>query len=465
MAHALGLAVALADSNLTSLSTAGALLLEYTPGTPGLALEEAEASGDGGEVLGVALRNVTESCRIMFYDHGGVTAEERLRAVEGLFRAAERRQMTGLGLRVYVRRLLDGESVAWFSELLAGRIGLGAGTLAYDLGNNQVEATLVWTRRFYWEYGELTSAALTNGNGSDVTTGLRVWNHDDAGAGHDNWAAIGGLASAVQVEGVLPTPAIISLTSTRGTGESMPYSQVWLGLAHREPDLEALQVLLEASGVPDAACSGGEKLLATLTASHTLIATWTLSYGQLYVMRGAWFQALLRCAGTVAAAVKLRLKLEVPAAGGYTTIWTGPEVQGNATGLLSLGAVQLPPTLQEEGEVGPLVLQLYGRQTGGGSLPVDFVQLTPTQSLRKLETLNYDYLAGDVLWDDENGSLYVRSALGLKKPLVSALGGPLMLVPGQMHVLYLLAGSADGAAAIDMQFDLAVKYRQRRITL
>ena len=80
--------------------------------------------------------------------------------------------------------------------------------LGESIDNTQMGLTVYIDRDPFWESLTLTNVPLTNGNGTDVTTGIRVYNCGDNATvdtsyKRDNWVTIDG---ANDIVGDMPAP-------------------------------------------------------------------------------------------------------------------------------------------------------------------------------------------------------------------------------------------------------------------
>ncbi len=462
MAHLLKIMTGDGDGGVvTSLSTEGCLLQEYWPQSPPIRTVEALGNADGGEIPEAALANVTETCRVCFYDYDAYTAETIMRRVERAFRDAERFQSTGQGRRIYVWLQLDGEASPYHAEILTGRVDLDQESLAVDTANGQLRATLTWTRRYTWQRTTQVAVALSNYYGTNVSSGLRVLNHQDFGTGHTNVLYLG----AGALEGPLATPAVLRLTND--TGSAVGWRNLYLGLMVWDQSTVAsypwhtLEGEEGGGGTADASCSGGQYKTFTLPATEAEIGNWTLT--ELNKCMGKHFHVLARFQTAPATNGRLRLGVKYPT--GNVMVWSGTEVALQGTQLQDLGVVQLPPTLTGYAAYQNLVLTLRGRYAGGGTGPLklDYLMLLPADSFRRLAILA-DVPAGGVIVDDGlTGEAYVE-ANGARAPTVNGLGQPLLLRPGWPLALYVL-GDEGTNQVIDRTLSVQVVYRPRRLTV
>jgi len=476
----------LTDGTTTLDLAAGAscYLQSYVPRSPDLTTQDLDpgALHDGGERASTTRRNVTESARVLVSAQAGgapdpAVARAAIRSIEALLRQAEEWQRRRVGAAVYVVYGPQGAEASdlYRSEVLSGRVELSDSALkAGYLDEGLVEILVVWTRRFYWEANSETELSLTNGGGSG-TGGQTVYNHDDAGAGHDNYVAI----AAGDVAGVLPTPARLAVTNSLNDANSKTRT-LWVGhnafsepasFAHileGEDDTEgAVQV--------DATCSGGNFQRVVMGASEVLLFSWALSTTQLTYCASNWFRVLCRFANLPAANAHVRLKLD-RAGAGSTIIWSGPLVNlSDELSIQELGTLQLPPFLTG-GTAAACYLQIFGyADSGTPNIDIDFLQLTPLDSYRQFTSSVLYVVYNDRLVDDEPaGYLYVDTpatpANGRQGGTVS-IGSQILLWPSRAQRLYFLqrawtsGAPTDELAAIDRTLTVRVYYRPRRLTI
>ena len=114
----------------------------------------------------------------------------------------------------HARRHRDDAGAAWLyfsvddtdsegmSKILDGMVMYDS-KLDPNWRRNKARVTIVIEHEPYWDSHNEYAVPLTNGNGSRVTSGLTVLNHDDAGAGppvNDNWVQI----DAADIVGDMP---------------------------------------------------------------------------------------------------------------------------------------------------------------------------------------------------------------------------------------------------------------------
>jgi len=447
-------------------------LAQYTPRSPETTVEEATAWAleDGGEVFAVAHRNVAEPIELTIVDSTTALVRAKVNALEMLLEEAAERQRRRIGSRVYVEFQPGASGDIYRSELLYGRLELGNELLGMDWRAPGARALLSWKRRFYWE-GPQSELPLANGNGSG-TGGRTIHNHDDGGAGHDNYVAIDG----DDVEGVLPAPIRLEITNTYNqstrTWDVYVGQNIWSSPGSLDHIIEAEDrdyVAGSASPQSDGSCSGGYKQPSTWPVdAQTLLLRFDLSTALLGACAGNYFRLLARFpTDPPETGCFIQPKITFPSGTPITVVAEGREIELNDHTLQSLGVMQIPPWLPGETSLYPVDLCIYGRQAGGGTLVWDYIQLTPLDGWRALIPRGYgaeyqirivdDGIAGSIWTDGWSGSQKTGHYLGR--------GRPIHLWPGRDQRLYFLAGNSNQNSEIARTHSIRAYYRPRRLTL
>jgi len=418
-------------------------------------------------VVAVTRRNVTESVVISVVGASFSVVKSAKDDLEILFEQAAHRQNTGKGERVFIEYRAASSGDTYRSELLHARLSPDAETASEGwIADAAMRFAVAWRRRFYWEGAE-TELALDNGStGSKTTGGVTVYNHDDAGSGHDNWVDIDG----DDVEGILPAPTEIQLLNSYN--DTRRTSAVWLA-ANVFAAPGSFQHILEAEDVdyvagsasPSASstCSGGYRQAATWTSdSETRLFEWNLDAAFLANAKGNRFRVLARIT-SASSGVRLRLKVRFSS---LTVVYEAPEMAVDSNELQDLGAVQLPPWLLNETDLAAVQLAIYGRLTGGGTVSLDFIQLTPLDSYRPLVPRGYGASYGTTLVDDGiTPSLYVDWGGAGRVGHYVGHGQPVQVWPGRDQRVYVLVRNDIGNMEIDRTHVVRVWYRPRLATV
>lgn len=406
---------------------------------------------------------VSDSLELLIQASSVANLQTAVRTIEGLLVSADRRQRTGLGARVYLQVQLDGEASAWRSEVLAGKLEVPQATDQW--GGLKIEGVLAVTRRNFWE-GARTQLALTNSNGTNDTTGLTIYNHDDGGTGHDNYVQV----AAASVTGAMPAPVEIELKHT--TGSSVNFSNIYLANnAFADPANFAHIIEGESrdSGygtiTADANCSNGNYNAVSFSTSATASMQFALSSTLLQDTVGRYFRLLARFV-TLSVGSLMQARIMDPT--GTVVLWAGPEVQQSSAvnhPLFDLGALPFPPGGYSTAWGALKLSLLFSTTTGASVAQLDFVQLTPTDSVRHLRMRGTPIANNDLVVDDGiEGAAYASSG-GAYYPLASPRNEPLMVYPGQLQRILVLADEGSNAVNIARTFAVRMWYRPRRFAL
>jgi hypothetical protein len=390
-----------------------------------------------------------------------------VRQIETLLDDAVRRNRTKVGPRVFLTVQWDGEASAWRSEVLGGRLEMHGAPDQFS--RLKVEATLGITRRAYWE-GPETQLPLSNGNGTDNTAGLTIYNNGDASGTspnvRNNWVQIDGS----DVTGALPAPVKIELKNTTGSSRTWDIFHL-ANLALNSPSnfphiLEAEARVTGGTVGVNANASGGNQLQFSNYTSGQW-ATWDLSATLLQKTQGRWFRLLLvpRLRSALDAQAET-VQAEIMDATGAFVLWSGPEValpRLNLNSVVNLGAFPLPPG-GYDASWGALKLRLTLRLANGtANTYLDFIQITPTDSYRALDMRPIAVANNALIVDNGYDALAYVETGGVRAPHVLPRGDPLMVWPGKLQRIYVLASYQD--FYITDKWAARLWYRPRRVSI
>jgi len=454
--------------NLTGGTNSFYLAENYAPSTPELTVIEAVAQAvrDGGGVTAVTRRNVVETVTLSVVASAFATVQTALRGLETLLLQALHRQNTGKGTQVFVEYRAADSGDVYRSELLYARAEpdremASAGWIAAAA----LRCVVMWQRRFYWEGPRVELALDNTSTESKTLEGVTVYNHSDSTAGHDNYVDI----AAGDVVGVLPSPAEISLynsyNSATRTWRAYMANNIFSAPTTFEHILEgenAAYVAGGAAATANADSSNGYYQGATWGGDTlTKAFAWDLSSTFLGRARGNRFRMLARVVST---STGLRVTARVLLVN-LTTVAETPEVT-LATGLNDLGIIQLPPWLTGQTGLYELSLTLYGHLTGGATLNLDYIQLTPLDGYRMLIPRGYGAAYQTTIVDDGiTRSLYVTWGGSGKTGHYVGHGEPLTLFPTVAQRLYFLFSNSSGGTDIARTHVARVYYRPRLLTI
>lgn len=326
------------------------------------------------------------------------------------------------GDKTFLRITPDGDSTTWRAEILEARLEADASALI--VWGNKKEGFRLTLTRTVWEDDTERAITIVNNNGTN-STGLTVYNHEDGGAGHDNFVQI----AAAQITGSLPAPAIIKWKNSFGSGLYLSKYYFWNN-AYATPNtlwyvLEGENALAGYGGASaaDATMSNGNKWSISFTDTaeirfgsmpyyaagrpvHLLAHIPFFSSG-VYVKPELWDQAGVRSLTPNSSERLLTTDSHLHDLG---TLWSGLRTSINVSN--------------------QLVLKLRG--IGSKSVDLDFIHLAGPDSFRQLETPGAFYLVANldtVIDDGVNDEHYVLTNAGSRYDTVITHGEPLMLFP------------------------------------
>jgi hypothetical protein len=354
---------------------------------------------------------------------------------------------------------LDSDGSTWRSEIIDARLDLVEGSLAV-WGNYKMPASLYIERMPFWE-GALTQLSLTNGNGTDNTSGLTIYNHDDGDATNDNYVAI----DAAEVTGNLPAPVKVELTNSAGGSRAI--YQVFMATnafntpASFTPIVEGESTITGGgTTAADATCSNGN--YATHSGSSAWTMKFTLSSTVMGYCAGYPFHVLARFhafPNTIARASILSSNNAVLASGEEISL-----LSGLSQDLIDFGVLYLPPGGYQSTWAGHR-LQLGFRQSTSQTVSVDYLGLFPAYAFRDLLTHGSSLANGDKITDDPiEGQAYTTSS-SVNLPEVIQRGSPVMLWPNKAQRIYVLWSLFDHTSPIAGTMTVKAWYRPRRATV
>lgn len=359
---------------------------------------------------------------------------------------------------------MDENQEVWRARLYDGAMNFN-GKLLHQWREKKVVISLVIERSPDW-LGPEAQLALTNANGTDNTSGLVIWNHDDSGSGHDNFVSING----DDVEGDLPAPCRIEITNTYN---SATHAYTYYIGHNWQSDPLNLATVLEGENADhpttgnsnSSAMSGGAYKTLALPATDGYMARWDLAAATLAKCKGNYFRLMAVFGSSPPGGTWLRAKLSFPAGTPLTVVYESPAVLLSDSAILQeIGVIQLPPWLPGETGLADISLALYGYNAAEGNLLLDYIQLFALDGYRKLVPAGYGLPYTTTLVDDQiSGSLYQMS--GTAKAGYYIGTGEIRLQPGQDQRLHILCTSATQAAPIERTATVKVYYRPRRASL
>lgn len=388
-----------------------------------------------------------------------------LRALNLLFLAAKERAEQGVGARIFVEYAPTIADSLYRSEIFSGGVDWSDDKKLRNLADSTsatVVVTVTWSRAPFWE-SQLTQATLTNGNGSNNTSGLTIRLHDDGTAGHDNYVEI----DAAEVGGDLLAPVEIHLKNTFGSGvnyRNFYLANNWFNstLAHiiegesRDAGFGTIQSSAQASN--------GQYV--ALSINGTLEVPWSISTAVLQKSQGRYLRVLAKFFFFDGAA-NVYVKAKIKDGGNVITLAEAEEevkLMPNAGYIQNLGVLPFPPGgYNTAAAIHKLVLAI--RTESLQTVSVDFMQLTPTfppGCYREIKQLGNLIPNNEELVDDNIESVTYVTSSG-NHFLLAPKTGPLMLWPNRAQRIYVLADGTD--VTLDHTMQVRAFFRARRSTI
>lgn len=384
------------------------------------------------------------------------TVRTALQNLNKLFRQAEVFQKREVGTRVFLEIQLQSGDDYWRSELLEAAPIPMSETLDLGLITGAMKLRLSWRRRAYWEGPEVV-LPLTNGNGTNVTTGITV--HPINDASHSNYVAISG----TNVTGDLPAPIKLILKNTYNNTNRM--GDTWMALNVRSNPSSLVHVLEGENatygatpGTPNAdSYSNANYGTITIPVSEAQACYWDLDNTFLQNCAGNDFMVLAKTVQSPAVDTWMRLRLNML---GLTTLANGSLVKlNNYMVYHELGVLRLPPYLVGSSNLGTIRLELRAKATTSYGMNLDFLQLMPLDSYRKIAHIGYDIGYGAKLVDNQIDNLLYADWSGDAFGYEVAYGEKIKLEPGKNQRIYFFyEGSHYGLRTAQA----TISYRPRR---
>lgn len=421
-----------------------------------------ESTGDSKDLA----KTVTETLDMVVLGANAAAMQANVQAIDRMLITMRRRQKRDTGPRVFILATLDGDTTTWRSELVGASFAPAEDALRM-WPNFTIEAQLHIERAAYWEDNTLRPLPGTNGNGTNNTSGLKIYNCGDSTGSspndRDNYFQI----AAGDVGGSLPAPVRLEMTNTSGGG--LQYSDLFIATnAFSDPanfthilEAETVGVLgtydVSTSGASN---SGGYCVTGTHGSSWTFQAN--LSASLLAKAAGQDFHILQRLASTPTGAY---VRPSIYDATGVWELRRGDETQIAVSGqaLLDLGVLSLPPGGYSTA-YGAQRLALAWRASPGTVL-TDYWALFPTTGFRRLTALATIANNGTVVDDPIEDRAFALVG-AVESPVIVRRAGPVMVWPNMLQRIYFLwADNISHDSVITQTMTVKAFYRPRRVTI
>lgn len=423
-------------------------------------------------------RTVSDTLTVRLKDGAGTANLDEIRTLNKLLKQAEDAQGNRALNRVYLTWKETASGSLWRSEIVGGRAEPREDSLTMPYWSNDRMFSPVYLERLnYWEGAE-AQIPLTNPNGTATTNALPVFGQMDgrgtAPALHINYIDLPGTA----ITGDLPGATRIEMTNPGTAVASTPF-QIWIGQNYTNPgnyttwNYEAESATLNAggtiSGVSTAYSGSAYITTGSIGTVYTDALNWTIPGSILSAAGGRPFHVMATftpLSDFYYFHYRIKLVYDTDTVGGYVTEYLGPTVylENPNNAVNDMGIIYLPPSLSGSGMSDlELILQAYphGADT---TFQMDSLQLIPADGWRYLFTRS---LVNQRLIDDGvRLEIYLDDGSGTNKHGgVQGEGSPIMLKPSTDQRLYFMMDSNYSSTPLDLQLNVKIYYRPRRLTI
>jgi len=426
----------LTDSVTTVTFSTGSAgpVLKYTPTVVEFDLRE---SGRGGMTL-EQRKTVVRTFGLLVTAATGALLQTQINTIETLLRQAKERYLSGRGRKLYMTLQVDGEASAWRSRVFVGN--LIPGEEAFDRWYNySAECNLRLVCEPFWEGPEAELQIASKVSATPATGGKSIHNQNDSGEG--NYIQVLG----AQVTGTLPTPVKIQMENT--SGGSLQYANLFIATNTKSDPanfthmIEAESRLANGTITANAVYSGGNVL--SLTVNTTADIAIPLSAAMVEDCGGRQFRALLY--QTTAPSGNTYVTPSIRDASGLTNYTPGKDpvlVIGTSSLIVDLGSFPIPDGGGDTTGWGAMTFGLAFLSTASVNFSFDFIQITPTESIRLLKQRAETVANGEFIVDDPIEDTIYRLSGATKYNDFIVRESPVMLWPGELARVYFLADVA-----------------------
>ena len=447
-----------------SNGASGVYLQDYTPRTPELETGfDQNAMRDGGRLSSAVYRDVTEKMRVSIVG----TAPQIQTAIDTIQRGFVNARARSLGQRGHTIKPMSlvvlvsdtSYSPTYTSEVLGGSVQLDQDFLDLGLKNGEIEADLIFTRRYYWEGASTT--ALSN---------ARIYaEHKTASSRY-----VGVSIAASNLKGHLPAPATLDVANY-GTGQTLGQLWAMLGIQLTTSTwpyvLEGESALNGGAVTSDTAATNDAYITDTWSGmSETGLINWQLDTAAMTALAGTTCKVILKMMANpgyadlrIRPALLNRTTSDVIALGQQTLV-------GTSGVLVDLGIMKIPPLIDDPGiSHRPLDLWLnVQRDTlGTHTLTVDALYVAPFNTTRRYVPRVGGVTANGSLYDTGEQVWSFSSRIDFTGALENyrAYGAPLLLYPGKDMRLTLLFARSNGSVTVDDYVDVSLTYKPRYLVI
>lgn len=415
---------------------------------------------------------VTEKITVLLLG-GYESVRGNIELLNRLLQQAQDYQEDGSADRVFIERQLHTDEDWWRSEIVEGVVLLDPDAFDVLHKNGLMQIDIAFTRRNWWEGAE-AQVPLSNGHGTDNTSGLTIYNQDYENVTgtivYNNWVTI---AEGI-IEGDLPAPTRIEYTCTSAFTEPQ---DIWIGVNAYDP-VNFVNIVDGSGGDAEfsAAPGGGGAGYSSTDlddTTETLIVGAAYNGSGLTAFGGKFYKPFIRVWTDADATLRLKIKAGISETNIYsdTSEFQNFDIDSSDITMVEMPAFKMPPNLSNLADLLQVGIRLYGKTA---SPPVtvyfDYFQLVPLESWRrvyyenKLDSIVYKSLVDDGI----DNRLYAIYADVYKDGSPFGYNHPITLVPNKLQRIYFMwLGAAAGGYSHDTRGQATIKlyYRPRRLSL
>jgi len=432
-----------------SLTSSGVALLNIPWIGPDINQAPLQSLGDGNSLSVPSFSNVTESIDIHISDSTAALVAAKVQSIERLLDLARQGTLGYLDDKLYLRVQFDHDSLVWRSQILAAKLELPEGS--NQIWRKFVKATLIITRRFYWET-EAMQAVEVSSNATAATTGYATITNND----NTNYFSV----AAAQVTGSLPAPAKIYIKNV--SGASRAFGTAYIGN----------YVFNDPSNVFPIFSGGSANFSDTTpgpTSTEAWIYTWELDGGIVDDFAGQMGRFVVVWSDRPAIDNLIRAAVGFGSPYPDVDLALGEQMLNTSSDYVSdLGALPIPPGGYVSGMGTAMYARILSLPAAGGSdtLGINWLQIFPTGSgrFRALKGVYSMTISSnnEVVDDGPNGTSYVLAS-GVPLPIIRPLYTPIYLWPGRINRMRMIVS---GGTSMETTGTWGIKceFRPRRMS-
>lgn len=449
MSISLILRIGSTSSQDISLTSGGVTLLGYAMQSPDVDQAALANLGDGNGLSVPSWSNVTESLDLHISAATPALVAAKVSAIEKLLDLARQGTTGWLDDRLYLLAQFDQDAEPWRSQILAAKLELEAVT--DQIWRKYVKATLIVTRRFYWETeAEKLLSMTSHFTPAATTAGVRVYNNDDDPAFYQNWFDI----AAAAATGTIPAP--LKLTVRNDSLAVRSARAFYFGnYVYNAPTTVDPILRVETTDT------------WTGTLGHTTHAI-ALSGGNLIdSFRGQFGRVLVTFSDMPEPTTLMRATLQIRFPSPEINIAIGEHVLAGSNRVLDLGGLPIPPG-HWAGAGSKMYLTIQANAVNGDSVGIDWVQIMPSGAGRyrvvKAIVTSYGLAHGDSMVDDGTVGTAYSIEGGATIPVYRPFFEPLNVWPGKINRIRMLV-QANLTVEANQPWMVSAAYHPRRLTL